>query len=471
MLIDKRYYIAYKAIPMTGYSTSNTGIKINNVTLLNYRLPNKALYESDEFSHYIYCVCVCYCLDIGIDFMDSLYDTKTNTIHIVNKGLIRKDRDDEYFYFIKKVIKKYMLYEYTSKIHADIANRLEEVKDISKTYNLRINSCIDKLIKYSDKKITHKLRNDMYVNKSIVTYSGYKIPDIRLALSYYVRNQDVDNSVKCIMELLRIDNYPISKVAKLMCKVAIEEVGVADPDTVIYLLHYTYKGKIKTNRLIDIICTLATNGTSGRVNRLIIKHDEDIETDREHSLSKYMRKCNKTFKTGTDNVTDAICKFEFWYEKERNSKCVYYINRLHYMSYATNIKAKIDGKPAIYTIWSTMNDMHDYTSDIYKTYKLMGDKKIFTVFCALLYTELDDYKYATPELIDGEEYYKYIKSPYRFKISDEVRKLMNPDKEESEGDEEESEDDEDEEESEDDEDEDEEDEDEEDEDEEESDEE
>lgn len=423
MYLDNHYYIAYEAIPMIGYSTTNKDIKINNVVQLNSRLPNKSIYESTEFSHYIYSVCVCYSLGIGVDFMESLYDTKTKNIHIINRGLDAKSRDDEYFYFTKKVIKKYNMYDYTSKIHGEIAAKLEDLN------SKKFKDTIKKLVKYSDKKVSHRMAYDIYTNKVVTTYSGYKIPEIRLALAYYVREQDPDNAIKCMLELLRIDNYPMNKVAKLLCKVAIEEVGIADPDVVIYTLRYMTRNKLTTDRLIDILYTLATGGTSRRVTRMIIKHDVNIPTKRENSLSKYMDKCESTFNIDTNKVTNAICKFEFWYEKERNSKCVYYINRIHYMAFASNIRAKIDNKNVAEVIWNTMGGFHDYVDSIHKAYIIMYHKKYFTVFCALLHTELDNYEYETPALEDGEEYYDLVKKPYKFKISNEVRKALKLDEE------------------------------------------
>lgn len=59
----------------------------------------------------------------------------------------------------------------------------------------------------------------------------------------------------------------------------------------------------------------------------------------------------------------------------------------------------------------------------------MYHKKYFTVFCALLHTELDNYEYETPALEDGEEYYDLVKKPYKFKISNEVRKALKLDEE------------------------------------------
>src|SRR5690606_23157125 len=132
-------------------------ITVNNVTLVNKLLPNKGIYESTAFRNYILACCICYSLRVGVNFMESLYDTQKKTIHIINTSkIVAKERNDEYFYFSKKIPQAFNMYSYTFNIHKEIIKDLEELEDVSTTYRRNISECIESLKKYSDKVIVTK---------------------------------------------------------------------------------------------------------------------------------------------------------------------------------------------------------------------------------------------------------------------------------------------------------------------------
>lgn len=434
IVIGGEKYIAFKRIksrngPTKEYTEKTTGytyeiMERTSVDKLSSFLPDEDIYTSSQFKRYIFCMCICFILNVGdMGPHNTLYDQKRKKIYIIDyDDTSGKDRDDEYFYFSKRVAKKFQMYNYTYKIHKEIIPDLKKIKDKLKDKE-RYELCIENLKKYSDKKVNAENKSWFYIYKHGTTYSKYKVDEVKSGLQKYIRRNMRSKAVMCAMDLIKLGEGGRKTLCTRLKVIAVEDIGIANIDLVLYTINYIDNKEPDDKKLIQLVVLLCESDHSragSHINKYF-KNKPDMEVDKE-KMKKYMDKYKaKRYNKGDNkHLIKYLCKFEYWYSKEKSLNCIYYVIKISNMSFTKDGPLRLGHTNPMRKVWEIMDDGSFEFDLLNKCFWSQTEKRPFLMMYLMIKLVIDDYEYELPDTSINKKYYKYIDGDYDLELDDYV---------------------------------------------------
>lgn len=241
-------------------SFSNYSYKVAKRTIVdkmnNVLLDNPWIYDSIDLLEAMVHLWILGVGDIGM--FNILIDVEKRLIYVIDYDECNdNERFDEYFYFSKHPAKKFKWYERTKKHYRVVAERLERLDNTS-----RVKKAISLLREYGEGELSIGKMEWHGLFGGTLTYSGYKLDEVKSGLQKYIRRGVVDKAIMCTIELYRLNEVtdstqPITNLYNRVKIIAVEDVSLAGFSTVIDVLKLVNEGDRDPNTLISMVECLA----------------------------------------------------------------------------------------------------------------------------------------------------------------------------------------------------------------------
>lgn len=234
--------------------------KMNNVLA-----DNKWIYDSPDLIEALVRLWILNVGDTGI--FNILVDVEDKMVWIIDYDETSTEvRDDHLFYFSKHPAAKFKWYENMKKHYVTVAERLKklEYEDTDK-----VKQAIYLLLKHSGCSQEHLMRT---INTGkmawhgllggTITYSGFKLDEVKSGLQKYIRRGMRDKALQCAFEFYRLteitDNIGvITNLYNRLKIIAVEDVSLAGYNVVIEVLRIINEENREPEVLVAIVESLA----------------------------------------------------------------------------------------------------------------------------------------------------------------------------------------------------------------------